>query len=140
MAHARALVVLGMLVLAGCSQTTTGTTGALGLTDAATAGDVAGSTILSGGVMANVAGRDLDATARRKAQEAEYQALEFGRTGSPTTWKSGSAHGEVVPGAPYQVNAYNCRDYTHRIYGPGQPQNARGTACRQANGRWQPVS
>jgi len=140
MARAKALVVLGAVALVGCSQTTTGPGAALGLTDSGVAGSAAGSTVLAGGVIANVAGRDLDLTARRKAQEAEYQALEFGKTGSPIAWKSGAYHGEVVPGPPYQVNAYSCRDYTHTIYGSGQPQKARATACRPPSGRWQPVS
>lgn len=140
MVRAKALVVLGALALVGCSQTTTGPGQAFAPTDGGIAGSAAGSTDLAGGVIANVAGRDLDPTARRMAQEAEYQALEFGKTGSPIAWKNGAYHGEVVPGPPYQVNAYNCRDYTHTIYGPGRPQTARATACHGPNGRWQPVS
>jgi len=142
MVRANALVMLGALALVGCSQTATGPGQAYGPTDGAVAGAgrEATSTVLAGGVIGNVAGRTLDPTARRKAQEAEYQALEFGKTGSPIAWKSGAYHGEVVPGPPYQVNAYSCRDYTHTIYGSGQPQKARATACRPPSGRWQPVS
>jgi surface antigen len=140
MMRTKALLVLGALALVGCSQTATEPGQAYGPTGAAVAGSAAASAVLAGGVIGNVAGRDLDQAARRKAQEAEYQALEFGKTGSPTTWQSGAYHGEVVPGPPYQVNAYDCRDYTHTIDGPGQPQRARATACRRANGTWQPVT
>jgi len=140
MVRVKALVVLGALALVGCSQTATGPGQAYGPTDGTVAGSPGSGVVLAGGVIANVAGRDLDPTARRMAQEAEYQALEFGKTGSPIAWKSGASHGEVVPGPPYQVNAYNCRDYTHTIYGSGQSQTARATACRRPTGRWQPVS
>ena len=142
MVRGRALVVLGAVALAGCTQTATGPGQAYGPTDAAVAGaaSVATTPVLAGGVIANVAGRELDPTARRKAQEAEYQALDSGKTGSPIAWKSGAFHGEVVPGPPYQVNAYSCRDYTHTIYGSGQPEKSRATACRPPSGRWQPVS
>jgi surface antigen len=46
----------------------------------------------------------------------------------------------VVPGASYQVNAYDCREFTHTIYVDGEPQVARGTACRQEDGSWRTVA
>jgi surface antigen len=33
----------------------------------------------------------------------------------------------------------NCRQFTHTIYIDGRPQTARGTACRNPDGTWQPV-
>jgi len=33
----------------------------------------------------------------------------------------------------------NCRQFTHTIYIDGKPQTARGTACRNPDGTWQPV-
>jgi len=96
---------------------------------------------LASGVAGSSIGKDLDFVAARAARSAEYRALEYGRTGVPVTWKSGSSHGEVVPGTTYRINDSNCRDYVHTLtVGSGEAQSARGTACRQANGTWQPVS
>jgi surface antigen len=96
---------------------------------------------LASGVAGASIGKDLDIVAARAARSAEYRALEYGRTGVPVTWKSGSSHGEVVPGTTYHINDSACRDYVHTLtVGTGQAQSARGTACRQANGTWQPVS
>ena len=95
---------------------------------------------VTGGIVGTVIGRDLDPAAQHAAHEAEYHALEYGKTGEVTAWKSGSARGEVVAGPLYRVNSYDCRDYTDTItVGTAAPQSARDTACRQANGIWQPV-
>jgi surface antigen len=48
-------------------------------------------------------------------------------------------YGSVVPGPAYQSNGMNCRQFTHTIYIDGRPQTARGTACRNPDGTWQPV-
>lgn len=153
MARVKALVVIavGALALAGCNRTT-GPGEGLGTLGGAVAGGVVGGAVtggeaggivagaLVGGVLGNVIGSELDQSAQRRAREAEMRALENGRTGVPVAWRSGRYRGEVVPGAQYQVNTYNCRDYTHTIYGPGQPQVARAAACRQPNGSWQSVT
>ena len=83
---------------------------------------------------------ELDAAARKAAKDAEYRALEFGRVGTPVTWQSGKSHGEIVPGALYHVNASDCRDFTHTVYIGNAPHATRATACRQADGTWQPIS
>jgi surface antigen len=82
----------------------------------------------------------LDPRARKAAKEAEHRALEFGRAGTPVGWRTGRVYGDVVPGTLYQVNASTCRDFTHTIYSGGTSQKNRGTACRAANGTWQPVT
>ena len=82
----------------------------------------------------------LDASARKAAKDAEYRALEFGRTGAPVSWQEGKSHGEVIPGPLYHVNASDCRDLTHTVYVGSQPRATHATACRQPNGTWQPVS
>jgi surface antigen len=94
-----------------------------------------------GGFVGNAIGEKLDAQDQRLANDAEYRALETGRTGAPVAWhgKSGR-YGDVVAGSPYRVNDYNCRDYTHTIYIDGQPQKASGTACKQPDGTWRTVS
>lgn len=97
---------------------------------------------LVGGVVSQPIGRGLDDRERQRAEQAEFEALENGRPGSPVDWRSNREgyRGEVVPGPRYRVNAYDCRDYTHRIWSGGEPQAARGTACRQSDGTWRPIN
>lgn len=95
---------------------------------------------LVGAFIGNAIGVSLDAQQQQQAAAAQYQALETGRPGAPVGWQQGSARGEVIPGPRYRVNSYECRDYTHQIWIDGQPQTARGTACRQPDGTWRPVS
>jgi surface antigen len=40
----------------------------------------------------------------------------------------------------YAQGALTCRQYTHTIYVNGQPQAARGTACKNPDGSWSPVA
>ena len=44
------------------------------------------------------------------------------------------------PGPSYEDNGRSCRSYTHTIYIDGRPQTARGTACRNPDGTWTPLS
>lgn len=84
----------------------------------------------------------LAADDRRKALEAEYRALEYSAAGKAVQWKaaSSSASGDVVAAQPYQVGSQNCRQYTHNFNMNGVPQTARGTACRNPNGSWTPLT
>jgi surface antigen len=96
---------------------------------------------IAGGLIGNAIGADLDAADRRMAMEAEYRALEYGRAGAPVQWRGRSGrYGDVVAGPIYRVNDFRCRDYTDTIYIDGRPETARGTACRQPDGTWKPVS
>jgi surface antigen len=94
-----------------------------------------------GGIVGNEVGRQLDERDRQMAAAAEYQALEYGQPGAATPWDNpASQHrGQIVPGKPYQQGSLFCRSYTHTIYIGGQPQTARGTACRQPDGTWKTV-
>lgn len=109
-----------------------------------TSGHLLGAAIgaVAGGLVGSSIGRDLDDQERRNAQEAEYNALETGRPGSPVQWHGDrdGYYGEVTPGPRYRVNSYDCRDYTHKIWIDGRPEVARGTACRQPDGTWKPVN
>ena len=93
-----------------------------------------------GGVAGGAIGKALSPADQRVARAAEYKALEYGHTGVAVEWKSGNNHGQVGPGASYRGNAYTCRDFVHTIYIGTEQQSARSTACRQANGSWQPVT
>ena len=127
------------LGLAGCVQTGGQNAGPVALTDGNEPRAVVAATATAG-LAVGALGRDLSPAGQKQARDAEYRALEYGRTGVPISWKSGKEYGEVVPGASYHVNTYDCRDFTHTIFAAGRKQAARGTACRQPNGSWQSVS
>jgi surface antigen len=68
-------------------------------------------------------------------------ALERGQSGAPVSWKNPDSgrYGTVVPGPAYQSSGRNCRSFTHTVYINGQPETARGTACRNPDGSWMAV-
>lgn len=107
-------------------------------------GRVAGAAVgaFLGGVVGNEIGRRMDEVDRRAAMEAEYRALETGRTGAPTPWRNPNTghYGNVVPGKPYKVNSLDCRSYSHTIYISGRPETITGQACRNPDGTWRKVS
>ena len=148
-----AVIAVAGIALAGCQGGPKETFG--GLTGAV-AGGVIGSQIGSGegrvlaiaagtalGALAGSSiGRMMDENDRRYAYDAQSRALEYGRSGAPVSWNNPDTghHGQVVPTQAYTTNNLTCRDYTHTIYIDGQPQTARGHACRQSDGTWKPVS
>lgn len=96
--------------------------------------------VRNGGILGrSVTGR-LKAEAVKEALNAEFQALEFSNPGQPVSWKSGDARGEVSAAQPYQVGSQNCRAYTHTVFLANAPETARGTACRNADGTWTPLT
>ena len=145
------LCVAGTM-LSGCLNMgpgqTVGTLGgavAGGFIGSAIGGGSTGATIagaLIGGFIGSAVGASLDEQDRQRAAQAQYQALEYGQSGQQVNWQNpdGHAYGYATPGPVYQVNNYNCRDYTHTIYINGQAEIARGTACRNADGTWTPIS
>jgi surface antigen len=102
-------------------------------------GAVAGAAI--GGMLGNRIGAGLDDEDKRRAYAAQVQALDSGPSGAPIAWRNPDSgrYGSIVPGPAYESNGMNCRQFTHTIYIDGKPQTARGTACRGADGAWQPV-
>ena len=97
---------------------------------------------LVGGLVGNRIGASLDEQDRRRAYAAQEEALEHGKSGVATSWRNPDSghYGAFVPGPAYADNGRNCRSYTHTIYIGGQPQTARGVACRNRDGTWTPVS
>ena len=128
-----AVLVVGALALAGCSQS-------LGKQSVGTTGSV--NAELAPAFLDGPAGKDLTDADRKAVADAEYRALEFGRTGTPVPWKGRkSGHtGEVVPGPGYKVNDSDCRDVTHTVKIDDATQSARTTSCRQPDGNWKPVT
>jgi surface antigen len=96
---------------------------------------------MAGGILGNLIGADMDERDRQLAEAAQYRALEQGQPGQPVPWNNpnNQHYGQVVPGKYYQQGGQYCRPYTHTIYVGGQPQTARGTACRAGDGTWHPV-
>ncbi|MEX0752815.1 MAG: RT0821/Lpp0805 family surface protein [Xanthobacteraceae bacterium] len=102
------------------------------------AAGVAGAAI--GGLIGNRIGAALDEEDKRQAYAAQMQALETGPSGAAVAWRNPDSgrYGSVVPGPAYVASGVQCRQYTHTIYIDGQPQVARGTACRNPDGTWTP--
>ena len=107
-------------------------------------GHVAGALIGAGvgALIGNRIGASLDEQDKRLAYEAEMNALERGQSGAPVSWRNPDTgrYGSVVPGPAYVESGRNCRAYTETIYIDGRPQTARGTACRNPDGSWTPIS
>lgn len=134
----------------GPRQETGAAAGALGgaLLGSALAGGGTGSRIAgavlgaaAGGILGGAIGSSLDEQDRQRAYAAEMQALEHGQQGAHVQWRSQRTayHGSVVPGPYYETRGHRCREYTHTVYINGQPQVARGTACRNPDGTWSAV-
>jgi surface antigen len=132
-------------------QNTGAVTGAVagGLLGAALGGRGAGSRLAgavvgaaAGGLLGSAIGASLDEQDRQRAYAAEMDALESGAPGAPVGWRSDHTgyYGTVVPGPYYVRGGLRCREYSHTIYIRGRPELARGTACRNPDGSWTPVS
>jgi surface antigen len=104
------------------------------------AGAVAGAAI--GGLIGNRIGAAMDDEDKRRAYEAEIDALERGSSGAAVSWRNPDSgrYGNIVPGPAYDARGTKCRSFTHTIYIDNKPQIARGTACRNADGTWTPMS
>src|SRR3954454_10694420 len=94
-----------------------------------------------GGMLGNRIGAAMDDEDKRRAYAAQVQALESGPSGAPVAWRNPDSgrYGSIVPGPASEQNGMSCRQYTHTIYIDGNPQTARGAACRNPDGTWQPV-
>ena len=94
-----------------------------------------------GGIVGNEIGRSMDRQDRMLAQQAEYAALERGESGRPHQWRNpdNGRYGEVIPEARYRRGPQDCRDFVHKVYIDGRPQQMRGTACRNPDGTWSQV-
>ena len=97
---------------------------------------------MDGGLVGGSIGNGLSETEKRSALEAEYKALEYTTSGQKVAWKGEQAshYGEVVPGQPYRVGSQDCRQYTQTVFTGGAGVTARGTACRNGEGSWTPLT
>jgi surface antigen len=143
----RVALVAALIALSGC--TTAGKGGGSffasnGASDRTGEPAVAGTIIASmrGGLIGGPIGSSLSDADRRAALQAEYRALEYTPAGDGVEWASASAGvgGEVTAAQPYRVGSQDCRQYTHSVSSGGVKQTARGTACRNPDGSWTPLT
>ncbi|MBA2124679.1 hypothetical protein DLM45_00345 [Hyphomicrobium methylovorum] len=151
-----AIPMMAVALLAGCSNGQGGIDNSnTGLVLGSVAGGVVGNQIgkgrgnvlatvagaVVGGIVGSEIGRKMDERDRQLAQEAEFDALERGQSGVSRQWRDPDSghYGEVIPSRPYKRGVADCRDYTHTVYIDGRPQQMRGTACREPDGRWHNV-
>ncbi|PWJ92841.1 surface antigen [Mesorhizobium loti] len=142
----RVALVSALLAVSGCT-TLSGKAPTVTPTPASTppsSGKVT-TTIISamgGGLVSGSIGAGLSEAEKRSALEAEYKALEYTTSGQKVTWKGAQAsrYGEVVPAQPYRVGSQDCRQYTQTVFTGGAGVTARGTACRNADGSWTPLT
>ena len=86
------------------------------------------------GVVGSTIGLALDENDRAAAIAAQQDAVS---SGARKAWRGAhGAYGFIVPGP----EAGACRDYTHKIFINGRPQEAKGQACRQSGGDWRVTS
>jgi surface antigen len=149
-----AAAVAGAL-LVGCSTQNTGPNETGGTLIGAAAGGLIGSQfgsgsgklvatgvgVLLGGLIGNNVGKQMDANDRARAlqaQQAAYQAP----VGQKIVWNNpDNGHsGTVVPVRDGTDASGNyCREFQTTVMIGGQPQQAYGQACRQADGSWKVV-
>lgn len=79
----------------------------------------------------------MSANDKVQASNAQFYAMQFGRPGAPRTWSGDKGTKGTVQVGPYvRVNNLDCRDFTHVVTLGGQTYTKKGTACREADGRW----
>lgn len=84
------------------------------------------------GVVGSAIGRELDAAEKETAIAAQQEAVNSGQRKS---WRGAhGSYGFIEPGAEGALGG--CRDYTHKIYVKGRPQQAKGQACKKPDGSW----
>ncbi len=137
------VVILPLFALAACTTVTGPKISGSSSGGALVSGSVNNAVLapMGNGILGNTAAQ-LASSDRRAAVEAEYKALEYAPKGTAVSWKgrSGKASGEVVAAQPYQVGSQNCRQYSHSLTIDGAPQTMRGTACRNDDGSWSPLT
>ncbi len=101
-----------------------------------------GNNAVIGGIGYSGIGRQMSTAERGIAADAEYRALEYGRSGAAIAWTYPALNhrGSIVPGRPYKKADQYCRTYTHTINRGGSPNIVKGIACREDNGTWRGVS
>lgn len=139
----RSVLIAALTILSACG-TTRGPTddGGGGVIEPAEADTTAIMQSMRGGLIGGSLGAGLSDDEKARALEAEYRALEHSPAGKAVAWKGDSeaVRGEATAAQAYRVGSQDCRQYTQAVYRSGQPRIARGTACRNADGSWTPLT
>ena len=92
-----------------------------------------------GAILGSEVGKSLDRADKLALAQAQHDALEYGESGTSTTWQnpdSGNS-GETVPQPAYQqADGTYCREFQQTIMVGAELQAAYGLACRQPDGSW----
>ena len=98
--------------------------------------------VVAGGFLGNQIGEQLDCQDQQYHYDTTQTALETQKVGQASTWVNpDSGHsGEITPTKTYSMEGQPCRDFTQTIYIDGEAEEINGTACRQEDGSWKPVS
>ncbi|MCW9034394.1 MAG: RT0821/Lpp0805 family surface protein [Alphaproteobacteria bacterium] len=98
---------------------------------------------VAGSMLGSSVGSSLDELDRMKASETTQESLEFGKSGTTSSWSnpdSGNS-GSVTPTRTYQTaDQQPCREYSSTVVIDGVAQEAVGTACREPDGTWRIVN
>lgn len=141
-----AAVIAALLAVSGCTTFMSGRSGtnaaaaSAASTEPATSAAIIGA--MAGGLIGGKVGQGLSEREKRIALEAEYRALEYTPSGQSVPWKADATgnSGEVTAAQPYRVGSQDCRQYSQTVTIGGQQRSARGTACRNPNGSWTPLT
>ncbi len=125
------LALLSTLAASGCLS------GALGGGEVASLSD--GAAVLGDGLVGQIKDVRLRGSAKRKAVDAEYQALQFSPAGREVVWSDGRWQGQVTPTQVYRVGSQDCRGFTHTLLEGSRSWRQVGTACRDEAGAWRIV-
>lgn len=143
------ILVAGLIVLSGCATKGADVSESSGPSISLGGGVFGGGKVatsiisaMNGGLIGGAIGAGLSSQEKRTALEAEYQSLEYTASGKAVPWKGTRSNhrGEVVAAQPYRVGSQDCRQYTHTVFTGNTSASARGTACRNANGSWTPLT
>ena len=101
-----------------------------------------GAGVLAGGFLGNKVGKSLDCQDQQYHYDTTQSALETQKVGQSSTWTNpDTGHsGNITPTRTYTSEGQPCRDYTQTIYIDGEDEEVIGTACRQEDGSWKPIS
>jgi surface antigen len=102
-----------------------------------------GAGVVAGGFLGNKIEAALDCKDQQYHYDTTQNALETKKTGQAATWTNpDTGHsGKVTPTKTYtSAEGVPCRDFTQTIYVDGKYEEVKGSACRQPDGAWKPVS
>ena len=102
-----------------------------------------GAGVVAGGFLGNKIGSALDCKDQQYHYDTTQSALETRKTGQASTWSNpDTGHaGSVTPTKTYTTaDGMPCRDFTQTIYVEGKYEEVKGSACRQPDGTWKPIS